>query len=142
MSNLTLSDPFLIDPFESAWRRFFTPSLLETQMPPLRMPVDVAERDGTYEIKADLPGLSKDEINVRIDGNLVQIDAQAAQAKDEKASNDKILRCERFRGTISRTFSMAEDIDDANVQAKYVDGVLILELPKKPSSAFKKITVQ
>ena len=142
MSNLSLSDSVFSDPFESALRRFFAPSVFESQMPVLRMPVDVAERDGIYEVKADLPGLSKDDINVRIDGNVVQIDAQTTHTKEAKASTDKILRNERYRGTISRTFSMAEDIDDTKVQAKYVDGVLTLELPKKPSAAMKKIAVQ
>lgn len=142
MSNLRLSDPLFGDPFESAIRRFFSPSLFDSDSAGVRMPVDVAERDGIYEVKADLPGVKKEDINVRIDGNVVQIDALANGDKPAKASPDKILRRERYRGTISRTFSMADDIDDAKVQAKYIDGVLTLELPKKASAAMKKIAVQ
>ena len=140
MNNIRLIDPLLADPFESAMRRFFTPSALESDMPMLRMPVDVAERNGTYEVKADLPGIKRENINVRIDGNVVQIDAQVPQ--EAAPPNLRMLRKERYQGTISRTFSMAEDIDDAKVQAKYADGVLTLELPKKASTAARKIAIQ
>ncbi|MDO8374433.1 MAG: Hsp20/alpha crystallin family protein, partial [Polaromonas sp.] len=47
-----------------------------------------------------------------------------------------------YWGNISRTFSLAQDVDDSKVQAKYADGVLSLELPKKASAASKKIAVQ
>ena len=127
---------------ESALRRFFSPSMLESESPALRMPVDVAERDGIYEIKADLPGIKKESINVRIDGNVVQIDAQGTQDKESAPPKQRMLRRERYLGNITRTFSMAEDIDDTKVQAKYADGVLTLELPKKASSAIRKIAIQ
>ncbi|MEI6804285.1 MAG: Hsp20/alpha crystallin family protein [Burkholderiales bacterium] len=142
MNNLRLSDPLFNDPFESVMRRFLTPSGFEAELPMLRMAVDVAERNGIYEVKADLPGVKKDDISVRIDGNVVQIDAQVNREKETKSKTDKILRSERYQGTISRTFSMAEDIDDAKVSAKFNDGVLTLELPKKATAATKKITVQ
>ena len=54
----------------------------------------------------------------------------------------KLLCSERHWGSISRTFSLAHDIDDTKVQAKYADGVLTLELPKKNTSTLKKVTVQ
>ena len=142
MTNLRLIDPLINDPFESALRRFFSPSMLESEAPALRMPVDVAERDGIYEIKADLPGIKKESINVRIDGNVVQIDALGTQDKETAPANQRLLRRERYLGNITRTFSMAEDIDDAKVQAKYADGVLTLELPKKASAAVRKIAIQ
>ena len=142
MTNLRLIDPLINDPFESALRRFLSPSMLESEAPALRMPVDVAERDGIYEIKADLPGIKKESINVRIDGNVVQIDALGTQDKESAPPNQRMLRRERYLGNITRTFSMAEDIDDAKVQAKYADGVLTLELPKKASAAVRKIAIQ
>jgi HSP20 family protein len=141
MSSLRMSDPFFSDPFESAVRRIFTPSLFESDMPSMRIPVDVAEQDGTYHVVADLPGVKKEDINVRIDGNLVQIDAQTSVEKDATSGATRILRNERYHGSISRTFSMAEDIDDKRVLAKYLDGVLTLELPKKKSSEMRKIAV-
>jgi HSP20 family protein len=142
MSNLRLSDPRFGDHFESAMRRFFSPSAFEVDTTLMRMPMDVVERDGLYEVKADLPGFKKEEINVRIDGNLVQIDAQTSQTKEEKTNGDAVLRSERYSGAVSRCFSLAQDIDEGKVKAKFLDGVLTLELPKKASVATHKISVQ
>ncbi len=79
---------------------------------------------------------------MRIDGNVVQIDAEVKREKETKGNGDKVLRSERYWGNISRTFSLAQDVDDGKVQARYADGVLTLELPKKATAATKKITVQ
>lgn len=142
MSNLRVLDPTLTDSFESAMRRFFSPAVFETETPALKMRIDVSEKDDAYQVKADIPGVKKEDINVRIDGNVVQIDAEVKREKETKGNGDKILRSERYWGNISRTFSLAQDVDDSKVQAKYADGVLTLELPKKASTATKKITVQ
>ena len=142
MSNLRVLDPTFTDSFESAMRRFFSPSVLETETPALKMRIDVSEKDDAYQVKADIPGVKKEDINVRIDGNVVQIDAEVKREKETKGNGDKVLRSERYWGTVSRTFSLAQDVDDSKVQAKYADGVLSLELPKKASAASKKIAVQ
>ena len=115
MSNLRMLDPAFSDSLDSALRRFFGPVALETDIPALKM---------------------------RIDGNVVQIDAEINREKETKGNGDKILRSERHWGSISRTFSLAQDVDDTKVVAKYLDGVLTLELPKKASMASKKIAVQ
>jgi HSP20 family protein len=142
MSNLRVLDPAFSDPFESALRRFFAPVAFEADTPALKMRVDVTEKDNAYLVKADIPGVKKEDINVRIDGNIVQIDAEVKREKETKGNGDKILRSERYWGNISRTFSLAQDVDDSKVVAKYADGVLTLELPKKATSETKKITVQ
>ena len=142
MSNLRVLDPTSSDPFESALRRFFAPVAFEADTPALKMRVDVTEKDNAYLVQADIPGVKKEDINVRIDGNIVQIDAEVKREKETKGNGDKILRSERYWGTISRTFSLAQDVDDSKVVAKYADGVLTLELPKKATSETKKITVQ
>lgn len=142
MSNLRVLDPAFSDSFDSALRRFFAPVALETDIPALKMRIDVSEKDNAYQVKADIPGVKKEDINVRIDGNVVQIDAEINREKETKGNGDKILRSERHWGSISRTFSLAQDVDDTKVVAKYLDGVLTLELPKKASMASKKIAVQ
>ena len=58
------------------------------------------------------------------------------------SSGGKVLRSERYHGAISRAFSVAQDVDDAKVSAKFEDGVLTLELPKKATVASKKIAIQ
>jgi HSP20 family protein len=102
----------------------------------------VAEKDNAYEVKADIPGVRKEDINVRIDGNVVQIDAEVRREKEIKGNGDKVLRSERYYGTVSRTFSLADDVDDSKAEAKYADGVLTLQLPKKTTTASRKVTVQ
>lgn len=142
MSNLRLLDPTFSNPFESALRQFFAPISFETEAAMLRMRLDVSEKDHSYVVKADIPGVSKDAIHVRIDGNVVQIDAEIKREKDEKGNGDKLIRSERYYGSISRTFNLAQDVDDEKAQAKYTDGVLTLELPKKGSSEAKNLMIQ
>lgn len=142
MSNLRLLDPLFNDGFDTALRRFFSPTVFGTEAPPLTMRLDVVEKDNAYSVKADIPGVNKDDIHVRIDGNVVQIDAEVKQEKETKDNGDKLLRSERYYGNISRTFSLAQDVDDTTAQAYYKDGVLSLELPKKKSTASKQLAVQ
>jgi HSP20 family protein len=142
MSNLRLFDPVAGDPFESMFRRFLAPMRMEMEHSALEMRVDVTEIDGIYKVRADIPGAKKEDIHVRVDGNLVQIDAEMKRQKDTKESGGKVLRSERWEGAVSRAFTVAQDVDDSRVSAKYEDGVLTLELPKKATSAAKKITIQ
>lgn len=142
MSKLRVLDPAFSDSFETALRRFFAPIAFETDPQSLKMRVDLTEKENAYLVKADIPGVRKEDINVRVDGNVVQIDAEVNREKDTKAEGHKLLRSERYWGSISRTFSLSHDIDDAKVQAKYADGVLTLDLPKKSSSTLKKVNVE
>lgn len=141
-THLRVFEPGISDTFESALRRFFSPVPLDINPQAIQMRVDVSEKKDAYVVKADLPGVKKDDINVRIDGNIVQIDAEVKQEKETKGSDDKVLRSERYYGSVSRTFSLSQDVDDAKSVAKYADGVLTLELPKKATTASKKVTVQ
>lgn len=142
MSNLRLLDPTFGDPFENTLRRFFSPSAFENETTPLKMRIDVSENDAAFNVKADIPGVKKEDINVRVEGNLVQIDAQKASESQSKGNGDKVLRSERHYGSISRSFSLGQDVDEARVQAKYADGVLTLELPKKAPAPTSKIQIQ
>jgi HSP20 family protein len=142
MSKLRVLDPAFSDSFETALRRFFAPIAFEADPQSLKMRVDLSEKDTAYQIKADIPGVKKEDINVRVDGNTVQIDVEVNREKETKGEGDKLLRSERYWGSISRTFSLVNDIDDTQVQAKYADGVLTLELPKKNTSTSKKVAVE
>ena len=142
MRNLSLLEPAFNDPFGTPLSRFFRPMApdLEARMP--KMQIDVTERNGTYEVKADLPGVKKENINVRIDGNVVQIDADISQEKDSRSNGGKVLRSERYQGSVSRSFSLAQDVDDSKAKANYADGVLTLELPKKAAAASHRLQIQ
>jgi HSP20 family protein len=141
MSNLRIFEPAFSDNFDTALRRFFSPTAFEGDAPALKMRVDVTEKGNAYEVKADIPGVKKEDISVRIDGNIVQIEAEVKRETETKGNGDKVLRSERYYGNVSRSFSLAEDVDESKAEAKYADGVLTLALPKKTTVASKKLTV-
>jgi HSP20 family protein len=139
MSNLRFLDPTFGTDLDTALRRFFSPHLFERE-PTLQMRLDVSERPDTYVVKADVPGVKKEDIQVHVDGNVVRIEAEA-RSESETREGDKLLRSERYVGTLSRVFSLPHDVDSDRVQASYADGVLTLELPKKASGAGRKIDI-
>lgn len=141
MANLSVFDPVFSEPFEPMFRRFLAPLRAEMDANMLQIRIDVEEKDKSYTVRADMPGVKKEDINVRIDGNIVQIDAESKQEKEVKEKG-KLLRSERYSGSISRTFSLSQDVDEAKAVAKYENGVLNLELPKKETTASKRLTVQ
>ncbi|HTS52920.1 MAG TPA: Hsp20/alpha crystallin family protein [Burkholderiales bacterium] len=140
MANLVRFDPFG-DPFEDLVRRVFKPIRWEGEEQPLQIKVDVEENDKAYTVKAEVPGVKKEDINIQIDGNQVSISAEAKKEKDVKEGG-KVIRSERYYGALYRSFSLGQDVDQAGASAKYSDGILQLTLPKKATSAAKKLSVQ
>jgi HSP20 family protein len=140
MANIARFDPFA-DPFEDFVRRVFKPVRWEADGQPLQIKIDVEENDKAYTVKAEIPGVKKEDINVQIDGNQVSITAESKQEKDVK-ENGKVIRSERYYGSLYRSFTLGQDVDQVAANAKYADGILQLTLPKKASAATKKLTVQ
>lgn len=141
MANLTRFDPFQIsslEPFDDVFRGFFRPVRVET--PDIQIKMDAKEDDKSYTVHAEIPGVKKEDIHVTIDGNQVAISAETRQEKEVK-EGEKVLRSERYYGKVSRSFSVASDIDESASQAKYNDGVLELVLPKKAATASKRLTI-
>lgn len=141
MASLRLFEPTVTDPLDIMFRRFLTPMRSDRSADELSIRVDVMEKNGAFQVRADLPGVKKEDINVRIDGNIVQIDAESKQEKDIKDEGGKLLRSERYCGSVSRTFSLAQDVDETKAVAKYEDGVLTLDLPKKTTTASKRLAI-
>lgn len=142
MNQIRLLEPGLGDTIENAFRRFLTPWNGDVDTPALRMRIDVSETPQSYAVHADLPGVNKEDIDVRVHGNLVQIDAEVKRESKQSSNGDKILRSERYQGSISRSFSLAQDIDEGKVKAQYDKGVLSLELPKKAQDAYRRVAIQ
>jgi HSP20 family protein len=103
--------------------------------------VDVSENETAYTLLAELPGVKKEDINVTIDGDTVAISAEVRQEKDAK-DGGQVLRSERYYGKLYRAFTLGQAVDESSAQAKYVNGVLELKLPKKAAVQAKRITVQ
>ncbi len=142
MNNLRLFNPIANDGLESVFNRFFSPIAFDADVSPPKLRIDVSEKDDSYTVKADIPGVKKEDIKVRVDNNIVQIDAEVKEEKETKSDGGKLLRSERYYGSVSRSFSLAQDVDDARAQAKYADGVLTLELPKRAIAKSKQLAVQ
>jgi HSP20 family protein len=147
MSNITRFNPFnelaRIDPFAEMgdWFKGFglRPVLRDFEVEP-QMKIEVSEEDKAYKIKAEIPGVKKEDIQVSVNGNRVSISAEIKKEKEEK-KDKKVIRSERYYGMVSRSFTLDEEVDQSGAQAKYTDGVLDLTLPKKPGATMKQITV-
>ena len=140
MANITRFDPFN-EPFEDIFRRMFRPVRWEGEAAAPEIKVDVEESDRAYIVKAEIPGVRKEDIDVQIDGNVVSI---SAESKREKQVEEKgmLIRSERYYGSMLRSFSLGSDVDQAEANAKYTDGVLELTLPKKATASAKKLAVK
>jgi len=140
MANLTRYDPFgdLDDMFKGFMLR---PVRLDQQAPQMQIKMDVKENDTAYVVRADIPGVKKEDIKVDVEGNMVSISAEVKQEKEQKEGG-RVIRSERYYGSMSRSFSLGQDVDEKTANAKYTDGVLELTLPKKAAAARKAITIQ
>lgn len=142
MSTIVRYQP-LVGQLDGLFDEFFRPSFLgnngSAEPAPIR--VDVRETPAAYSVHAELPGVKKNDISVEIEGHEVQIGAEMKREIDAK-EGEKVLRTERFYGKSARRFSLPVEIDEAKVEAKFVDGVLELTLPKKAAAAGRKISIQ
>jgi HSP20 family protein len=130
------------DRIDDLFAGFFRPVLNEAQGRGLDgIKIDVTEDEKTYRVTASLPGVKKEDIHVAVDKNEVSISAEVKRESTTR-EGERVLHSERFYGKTSRVFSVAQEIDDAGVQAKYNDGVLSLTLPKKTQIAAKRVTVE
>ncbi len=137
MSNLIRRDP--LDDF---FRGFFVRPVDfagEKEAPVVK--IDVKEQEKNYLVHAEVPGVKKEDIHVAVDGAVVSISAERREEKDVK-EGERVLRSERYVGKVSRSFQLAQEIDEAQVSAKYTDGVLELLLPKKAATQARRITIQ
>jgi HSP20 family protein len=148
MANIVPVSPFAelarFDPFREFEDVFGTRrlrSLLRDLPEEPAIKMDVSESGESYRVKAEIPGVRKEDIRVSVDGNTVTISAEVKREQEEKRG-ETVLRSERYEGRQSRSFSLRHDIDAAKAAAKYEDGVLDLTLPKKGSTAAKELTVQ
>lgn len=140
MTELRVFDPFGIDPIDDTIRSLMRPWRFETADMAPRIKIDLTEADDSYAVKAEIPGVSKEDIDVRIDGSQVTISAELKSEKTEK-EGDRVLRQERQQGYASRTFTLACPVDDAKADAVYKNGILELKLPKKAATSTKRLTI-
>ncbi|MHA7598386.1 Hsp20/alpha crystallin family protein [Alicycliphilus sp. T452] len=108
---------------------------------PSQIKIDVKEDDAAYTVQAEVPGVPKEDINVSIDGNVVSLRAEVRQ-HDEKKDGEKVLRSERYFGSVARSFQLPVDVDAAQAKARYDNGVLTLTLPKKQGNKTQRLAIE
>ncbi|MGE5526011.1 MAG: Hsp20/alpha crystallin family protein [Rhodospirillaceae bacterium] len=148
MANITaygsgVQNPALVpysEPFEDMLSGFMAwPVTYGGHKSPL-LRVDVTESDDAYHVLCDMPGMKKDDIAVTIEGSDVTIAGEVKQ-EQQAGAQERLLWSERATGRVERTLSFSRDIDQSRVDARYVDGVLELTLPKTEMAARKRITI-
>jgi HSP20 family protein len=141
MATLTRID----EAFDDLLRGFFVrPVSFEgnhAQATPAQFRVEVVENEQAYVIKAEIPGIKKDDINISIDGDQVAISAEVKNEKEAK-DGERVLRSERYYGKLYRAFALGQPVDENGAVAKYSDGILELTLPKKAATQAKRIAIQ
>ena len=137
--DLARFDPFmnLDDWFKGFGLRSFPG---ETETTPL-IRIDVKENDNTYTVRAEIPGVNKDDIKVQVDGNRVSISAETKKEKEEK-EGDRVICRECYQGSSYRSFTLHSAVDESKTEAKYKDGILELTLPKINGSGTRKIAIK
>jgi len=138
MANITRYDPF--GDLDDAFKGLFVRPLRFDVGQQMQIKMDVTKADNAYTVKAEMPGVKKDDIHLSVEGNQVTISGEARKESEEK-KGEEVIRSERHYGKISRSFTLPNDVDEAKVVAKYADGVLNLTLPMKGKSAGRKIAI-
>lgn len=140
-NNLTRFDPFgdltrfdAFRGFEDLFKNLSSLNSPTSGATEARIRLDVSETEDAYSVHAEMPGVKKEDVKITIDGNKVTIRAENRSESEEK-QGETVLRRERFYGVQSRSFALANDIEDSAATAKYEDGILTLHLPKKASGS-------
>jgi len=113
----------------------FTPSNLKPA-------VDIYEKDNKIIVKASLPGMKKDDIDITVEDGVLTLKGEIK--KEDEIKEENYFKKERYFGTFQRSFALGDGVDYEQINASYKDGVLNIEIPKKaePAKEVKKIEIK
>lgn len=142
---MLLPDVFFKDPFMNDFFNF--PSLPNYEknaniFAKNFMKTDIKELDDKYELRIDLPGVTKDDITIEVQEDNILITAKKAGKKDEKDKDGAFIHKERYEGEMQRSFYIGEKIDKDSIKAKLENGVLFIEATKTTPTKLEKKTIQ
>lgn len=128
----------LFDDFDLSWHRPLARHGLETgpfwQNGLTRLPaVDVTEKEESFEISAELPGMDEQDVEVKLVGDTLVIKGEKRQERKEEKQGYYLS--ERSYGSFQRSFNVPDSVDRDRIDARFSKGVLVLTMPKKPGSA-------
>ena len=117
-----LLDDFFDHPHHSNHLRSYTSEMMRT---------DVKDLGNVYEMTMNLPGVKKENVKAELKDGYLTISAVSASKNDEKNSDGVYIRRERYAGSSSRSFYVGEDVKQEDIKARFEDGTLKLQVPKK-----------
>jgi len=142
MANLDRWEPFR-GSYDSQLNRlfsdFFGRTSQEQNLTPWAPAVDIFEGEHELVVKADLPDIRPEELDVRVENNILTI--RGERKFEKKADEKNYLRVERSYGSFARSFSLANTVNTDAIKADYKDGVLTLSIPKREEAKPKQIKV-
>ena len=142
MNSLVSRGSLFDDFFRDIAPGFYVRPLHGDSLPaPSQIKVDVKETEGGYTVQAEVPGVPKEDIHVSVEGNVVSLRAEVRQL-DQKTEGEKVLRSERYYGSVARSFQLPADIDAGQAKAKYDNGILTLTLPKKLNNSSQRLNIE
>ncbi len=138
-------DPFrelisMRDDMDRLFNTFFGRHLTEEAEGTWLPIVDIEEDNESFVVKAELPGLKKEDVKISVRGNLLTISGE--RKKEEETKNKTYHRVERLYGKFSRTISLPSEVDMSKIKAIYKDGILHITLPKLETMKPKEIEVE
>jgi HSP20 family protein len=144
--NMQVWNPFqefenLLERYNQGGRRLSRGSDSEMTFADWAPSVDVEETEDRYVIKADLPGVEKKDIDVKLENGVLSIRGEKSVEK-ESGKDTRHHRRERFYGTFARSFTLPEAVQADGVDASYRDGVLTLQIPKKEEAKPRSIDIK
>ena len=132
-------DPFRMMDTLLRWDPFRYETGLRSTVGEFSPRFDVKETKGAYVIKADLPGVKQDAVEVSVNGNLLTINGR--RDEEQRNEGDQFFTYERSFGSFTRSFALPDTADAQNISADLKDGELLVQVPKRPEAQPKKITV-
>jgi len=141
---LRRSDPFsalVDDVFSDFFQRAGAPARNGEGPAVARARMDVVDRGNQFEIKVDLPGVGKDDINVSVEGARVTLQAESRK-QSETRDGERVLVSERTVASYGRSFELPAEVSEEGAEARFENGVLTLVLPKRVAATAKRLAVQ
>lgn len=146
MTNLTRRSPnrtlrTLQREVDSLFDRFFDRTGDEQERSAVWSPrTDLVEKDNAFHLRLDVPGMTKDDININLQNGTLTVSGERTSERTEEG--EEYVRVERAFGTFHRTFRLPEAVDEENIEAAYEDGVLTINVPKTEESTRRQIEIQ
>lgn len=102
--------------------------------------INVIDLEDKFEISAELPGMTKEQVNIELNNNILTLSGEKIEEHETKDRN--CHRCERTYGKFHRSFRLSPEVESEKIEAKFDNGILTLSLPKSEKSVSKRIEIQ